>query len=693
MNENSRLIPARIITQSNAAINKLQADNELLRAARTAMGGFIGDGTNYSRGINNLKRKMEDYQRVGDGFIQANDADIVDHQKLINLVGDQELFGSDILRQIRDCLNNRGFYNRRIDHYQSVRNNTSWAQRNLAFWDWTYSRARNSQRNYENLRDINNEILARYEQKRDRYNEIEQATRELFTTGCELRAKAKLGVGHIRQATAGLPHSFESDALSAWRTDIQVKKEYADAALQARVDELVASFFDGDNVDVIGVAMDLLAPGLYRGHFTAAEWRAILAIFYDERVSPEEITSILHLLLIGPDPNAPLARTGAEQAFWVDILGSRENVARLQTSMSSGTISSWGGDVRWPKLDVVSGMIRQVSLEFMDRTDELAMTHIWGDARPNDADVFHSIRRSQLFTFFGALEPEQLRSGRFDFGSFGNGGLIDFNASDYLNDEAFDSNVSSYITFNGNRYFVSGWNSFNRGSFASEFGQFTANNTRQMLIDTVPDWRDIALEGTSLALTLFPAKGTGTAGFVASGARRVRSTYSNISSVVSFIDTVQAVRNRDATIAGIDQNWMNWQYATMSSDLGGSVIFMETPNGNVLLFNHHTQASMINYAFLDSRYQATGEHQFSPEVRDDRLQNQDFRAEYFGDSDMVHYRAQFRVDLGSILENDFDSICSDIRNRYSFVNTTTPLNQVPEAVLEELVRIYFEQGG
>jgi len=227
MNENSRLIPSRIIAQSNAAINKLQTDNELLRVARSAKDAFIGDGTNYSQGINNLKRKMEDYQKVCDAFVQANDADIIDHGKLISMVGDQDLIGSEILQQIRDSLNSRDFYNGRIDHYQSVRDNTSFAQRNLAFWDWTYSRARNSQRNYERLRDINNEIMARYVEKRERYDEIERSTKEFFTIGCELRAKAKLGIGHIREASPGLPNSFQSDALATWRTDISTKKENA----------------------------------------------------------------------------------------------------------------------------------------------------------------------------------------------------------------------------------------------------------------------------------------------------------------------------------------------------------------------------------------------------------------------------------------------------------------------------------
>jgi len=232
MNENSRLYPSKMIVQSNAAIAKLEADNELLREARSAMDAFVGDGTNYSRGINNLKRKMEDYQRVCDAFIQANEADIDDHQRLINLVGDQNLIGYQILDQIENNREQRDEYQRKVEHYRQVQNDTTgWqnvgeALRWISPW---HSSAGQSIRRYEGLRDVTDEIIAAYEQKRERYHEIEQATSQLlFTTGRELRAKAKIGLGHIREASAGMPNSFHSHALTTWRRDIRDAKDRAD---------------------------------------------------------------------------------------------------------------------------------------------------------------------------------------------------------------------------------------------------------------------------------------------------------------------------------------------------------------------------------------------------------------------------------------------------------------------------------
>ena len=260
MNENSKLIPSQIIAQSNSAIRKLQDDNELLRQAREAMDAFIGDGTNYSAGINNLKRKMEDYQKVADAFIQANDADVMDHRKLISLVGEHDLIGSHILRQIAGRTRGRGIYEGRIDHYTRLQNDANFMQHIRNFFSWFGgSSFGQSIRRYERLLANNNEILSNYEQKATRYNEIEQATKELFAIGSQLRVKAKLGIGHIRDASAGLPTSFQSDALYAWRSSVLVKKEEAANIKEQALNEFIRQFLiKDDDGNIIGYNWELL---------------------------------------------------------------------------------------------------------------------------------------------------------------------------------------------------------------------------------------------------------------------------------------------------------------------------------------------------------------------------------------------------------------------------------------------------
>ena len=227
MNESSRLIPSRMIEQSNEAIKLLQEDNRRLRVANQKMHAFINDNSINSKGFNNLKIKMGDYRKANDALIKANTADIIDHQKLIKLVGNERLIGSTILNRIEQRKARRNFLESRLHHYTRLRDNP-------IFWDNLLFRKINSGIEatarvmvwkYENLLDINNEILHNWEQKIVKYNEIEQATKELFTTGCELRVEAERGIGHIRQASAGLPNTFNSSALNSWRTNILAKKE------------------------------------------------------------------------------------------------------------------------------------------------------------------------------------------------------------------------------------------------------------------------------------------------------------------------------------------------------------------------------------------------------------------------------------------------------------------------------------
>jgi len=225
MNENSRLSPSRIISQSDAAIRTLEADNEHLRESIMAIDQFTNDDTVNTGGIRNLKSKMEDYRTAVNGFIKANDADIQDHRKLQHLVGTLELNGETIRRNQEERRATIYHIEGRLQHYRGI-NFSIWQR--LFMSDWVAReqiRIRNLISSYEDRLQNAQAALAIWEEREQMYNEIEQATKELFTIGREMRAKAKLGIGHIRAATAGLPNSFQSHALTSWRSNIQVKKE------------------------------------------------------------------------------------------------------------------------------------------------------------------------------------------------------------------------------------------------------------------------------------------------------------------------------------------------------------------------------------------------------------------------------------------------------------------------------------
>jgi len=224
MTESSVLYPDKMQNQSEAAITALRAGNDAFITSKAACDAFINDNTNSSNRFNNMKRKMQDYNRVADAFIQANDADIADHNTLINSVGTEPLMGSIILSMIALYTERIATAENNINWYRNVRSEVNTWQK-LNPFDWTYSKALSNQRTWERVRDNHVAVRRGYEQKVELYNSIEVSTRHLFISGSSLRATAKRGLIHIEDAASGLPHSYGSTALRAWRSELTVAKK------------------------------------------------------------------------------------------------------------------------------------------------------------------------------------------------------------------------------------------------------------------------------------------------------------------------------------------------------------------------------------------------------------------------------------------------------------------------------------
>jgi len=184
---------------------------------------------------------MIDYQKVCDLFTLANSADIADSRRLKGIVGEEDLIGHLILQQIQDRKADRIYFQSRIDYYQSIRDGVTFRQRINPF-DWTAFNARRSQQRYEgNLSDVN-EIIVRYEAKVERYKAIELESKNFFTTGCDLRAEGKNGVGYIREASSELPDSFVSPELHSWRSTARVEKDYATEIIEQMLSDIISQF-------------------------------------------------------------------------------------------------------------------------------------------------------------------------------------------------------------------------------------------------------------------------------------------------------------------------------------------------------------------------------------------------------------------------------------------------------------------
>jgi len=226
MHNSSVLKPTKIKAQSEAAISRLQTDNESLERANVAMEGFINDNSNRSLAFDNVRRKMEDFRTASLALIRANDADIADHRILISTVGDEEFIGSNVLGMIYTARRQISSADHRIGHYRRIRDNVTRVQRVNPF-NREYSDARTNQRYWEDIRENAVELIRSLERKIERFDEIERLTSALFTRGNDLRSVAKRGLAYIQEAASGLPNFYNSAGLSAWRSDILIAKENA----------------------------------------------------------------------------------------------------------------------------------------------------------------------------------------------------------------------------------------------------------------------------------------------------------------------------------------------------------------------------------------------------------------------------------------------------------------------------------
>ena len=416
------------------------------------------------------------------------------------------------------------------------------------------------------------------------------------------------------------------------------------------LEERIAYFFnENGDVDLVRLAQELLAPGTYREDFSQAEWETVLAIFSDERVSPDNLALLLQLMMLNPRMamNDPRIRP-SEQTLRFELL-SHDATNRMMGQI----LGVNPNNSQWPSTDQTLELFRRISLGLMEYSGGLTHQHIWGYPRPNENDVFATMRRAQLVAFLGSLDRRQVQTGIFDFSSFDRGGPGDFT-----------SNVPGYITLSGRRYFVSGWSSLSGSGFAGEHRDFLSYDRRRGRQDAVPDMTNVAVEGASLFATLFSSS-------LPIGVSGARTAHSNTSSTANFINTVHQAWNRDAIIAAIGADWELEQFTVMANELGGSVNFIETPNGHILMSNTPTQRAIINEAFFASQ----------PDL-ELHLGSRQFRHNHITGEDTVALNA-FRRSL----ENNFALLPQELLSRYPHVNNETELNDLPEAILRELVNM------
>lgn len=192
MNENSYLNPTNIQEESNSAISKLEKDNEAIRIAESSLNTFFNDNEIQSEAFASLRQQMSDYMAVLQAMRTANNSDIADFNILKSSVGDEVLIGGQILEQKtiakrqkqEDELNAENFAGKSIN----------------AFWEWERVYYSCKAAKYWNMAETDRQLYLLWQEKENKYDEIEGTTNGLFTSSAAMRAAAKAGMTSIAGA-------------------------------------------------------------------------------------------------------------------------------------------------------------------------------------------------------------------------------------------------------------------------------------------------------------------------------------------------------------------------------------------------------------------------------------------------------------------------------------------------------------
>ncbi len=208
MNENSYLRPSDIVAQSNAALNQLRKDNEALETVKTYIDKFIENEDIQSESFHALKLQMEDYRGVIQALMDSMQQDAKEHHILMRDVGDEVLNGEEILRGMELAEADIRLDEQSIESYRTQRNMNWYNPLLHDYYTWMIAK-------YEYMLAIDEHLYKYYQEKAERYDEIEQKTAGLFETGREVRAV-------VREALMELGTTFQSGTYtpnpnSTWR--------------------------------------------------------------------------------------------------------------------------------------------------------------------------------------------------------------------------------------------------------------------------------------------------------------------------------------------------------------------------------------------------------------------------------------------------------------------------------------------
>jgi hypothetical protein len=222
MTETSQLYPDLIRMQRASAISNLEKNNTCLLDLDRAIDEYIDDTALVGRGYDAIRLQMEDYKLVTSAKREANDSDILDFRTLSIAVENKGiLIGALILRNKEAAIKADSDYRCKINLYTAlmIASTVSIAGGLLVIY------YRNLRNYYRDLREANQVTLQLWVDKENSYNNVEAETRTLFDRASLLRSYIDGGLRVIAGASTGLPNSYYSESLAAWRLRTQELRE------------------------------------------------------------------------------------------------------------------------------------------------------------------------------------------------------------------------------------------------------------------------------------------------------------------------------------------------------------------------------------------------------------------------------------------------------------------------------------
>ena len=261
------LYPNDVRNQSDAMMRKMTEDNEAYRQSITAMNSFVADAYLTSRAYEVLKARVEDYRRVVDALLDANNLDIVDGLTLNSAVGDEDLIGSVIFMRQEIARGNIEHHGERAANYRRLMALDS-AMNDGAGAASFSAMARAA----DDLVRINQELLTYWQEKEEKYYRIEGETSALFTRTTALRNSAATGLVLIGQAASGFPNLYDSGSLVAWRNEMRELHADVHRTTETAILNILDKLMLGE-IDVSAVIGDpvTIATGNYLYKYTDLE--------------------------------------------------------------------------------------------------------------------------------------------------------------------------------------------------------------------------------------------------------------------------------------------------------------------------------------------------------------------------------------------------------------------------------------